>query len=257
MTALRFIIPFTYFYYSRIKGLRDLVFHGYYEWLPNILILIFIAKQSILEAGQSFIMAYLAFISIYEIGYLANDVYSVLYEKDPRQRAGNYIFTKLDIATFITVRVLLFIGITFYIGQINNPVWWIAYAILALNFLLHNIIKDKQLKIFTFINLAVFRFFAPVFIFIQPYDSSVLILSVLINYVFYRTLTYMDSKTLLFLPSRKEPSFKLNFYTLFFSLSLLFSLFTKSYLPVIINFYYMFFVSLNYVMHRAKERITR
>jgi hypothetical protein len=254
MAALRFIIPVTYFYHSRIKGLRDIIFHGYYEWLPNILILIFLTNQNILQAGQSFILAYVAFISIYEIGYLANDVYSVQYEKNPRQRTGKYVFKKPDVAVFVAIRILLFLAITFYLDFNTNPVWWITYFILIVNFILHNTIKDKQLKIFTFINLATIRFFAPVFIFIKPDDALNLGPGILLNYVFYRTLTYMDSKGLLNLPSRKEPSFKLNFYILIFSFSIFVGLLTQSYIPVIVNIYYMSFVLLNYTLYMFKAK---
>ena len=64
---------------------------------------------------------------------------------------------------------------------------------------------------------------------------------VFLNYVFYRTLMYMDSKDLLNMPSRRAPSFKVNYYVLASGVSILLALMVQSWVPVAITGYYLLF----------------
>lgn len=213
MHNLIFCLPFTYFQRTRLNSFKALLFHSYTEWLLAILILIYFGNtptQSILN----FLGGYFAFISLYEIGYLLNDVYSVRFENKPRKRIKDFNPSNAILGLWIGIRLLIFALISFYLNTWREPKWLVFYIVLAVMFFLHNYLTNKQLKTFTFFNLAFLRFFAPFFIFLSSEDLSLLVPGIILNYVFYRTLTYIDSKGLLLMPDRENISFKLNYYLL-------------------------------------------
>jgi len=254
MSFLRFLLPFSYFFKSRLQKARDIIFHFYYEWLIAFLLLAYFTNDSLERVAVNFFLAYFAFISIYEIGYLGNDVYSVRNEKDPRLRIKNFNPTNTQLILWVLVRITIFLLISLYLKVMDNPVWIVFYLLIILFFLLHNIIKQKEYKVFTFINLAFTRFLAPVFIFLTSEQLMLIIPSIILNYVLYRTLTYMDSKQLLVMPNRTEAGFKLNYYLLIGGLSILLSLFYKSYIPLLLNGYYLVFWLLFFLKEKSRRK---
>lgn len=241
MNTLKFLLPFSYFFRSRLQSLTDIIFHFYYEWLLAFLLLFYFSGFDVYSSIGNFLLAYLAFIAIYEIGYLGNDIYSVRYETHPRMRIKDLNPNNIQLTVWIVFRVIVFLSITHYLALWASYAWWAFYSAIILFFYLHNKLRQKELKTFTFINLAFVRFMAPIFIFLNSDHLLLIIPSVFLCYVFYRTLTYMDSKKLLKMPSRPLPSFKVNYYLLIGGVSILLSFILNSYLPIFINAYYLFF----------------
>jgi len=255
MNIFRFLVPFTYFFKSRLQAAKDIVFHFYYEWLIAFLLLYYFTDFNLLFSIKFFLAGYLAFISIYEIGYLGNDVYSVRNEENPRLRIKDFNPSNVQLAFWIGFRILIFLSITFWLQVHDQINWWVFYGTIGVFFWLHNVLKQKELKIFTFINLAFTRFLAPVFIALEPGDLSLIAPGILLNYVFYRTLTYMDSKDLLVIPSRKSASFKLNFYLLIAGTTLLNSLLVCHPLPFLLTIYYLLFWGLFFWVERRRVKV--
>src|SRR5687767_14408269 len=100
-------LPFFYFQQSRLKHKKDYIFHGVYEWIPVLIILSW--SWPLAEATLFFGIYYLAFIALYEIGYLINDQLAH-DEKEGRIRASK--FSVLEIVCFITIRIGVFATIT-------------------------------------------------------------------------------------------------------------------------------------------------
>jgi hypothetical protein len=237
----RYLLPCTYFWRSRLTGKKDFLFHFWYEWLICVLLLAYNYDWNILLAVKNFFLGYFAFISIYELGYLANDIYAVRNEENPRLRIKNFNPSNSTIGIWVIFRLLVFAAIAYYLGVLGNNTWWFFYAGLAVVYYLHNVITNKQLKLATFFQLAFFRFFAPIFIFLKPELWHLVLLPVLIDYVLYRSLTYMDSKGLLNMPDRPLIKFKINYYFLFSFIILFFAAYQQNYFPVIIHAYYLVF----------------
>ncbi|WP_210466230.1 hypothetical protein [Rufibacter roseolus] len=254
MGVLKFLFPFTYFFRSRLQTLTDIVFHLYYEWVLAFVLLFYFSGNEIGSSVVNFLLAYIAFISIYEIGYLGNDVYSVRNELNPRLRVKNFNPSNFQLLIWVLFRIAIFLGITIYLDVLDSAKWWTFYTAIVLFFYLHNVIKQKELKTFTFVNLAFTRFLAPIFIFLSKEQLLLIIPSVLICYVFYRTLTYMDSKGLLNVPSRKNASFKVYYYLLLGGVSVLIAIIVESFMPVFINFYYLLFWIAFYIKDRSTKR---
>ena len=239
MNFLRFLLPYSYFYASRVQKIKYFIYWLVTDWaVPGALLLHFSGFAWLSSAGH-FLLGYLAFISIYEIGYFGNDVYSTRHEENPRLRVPDFRPSVPQIGLLIAGRLLVFLVITWYLGLLGSLTWWGFYAVLGLFFYLHNVLKDKQLKIMTFITLALARYLAPIFIFLRPDQLALILAPVLLNYVFYRTLMYMDSKGLTNMPTRTAPSAKVNYYLLAFGPSTLLALMTHSWLPLTITAYYL------------------
>jgi hypothetical protein len=253
MNTLKFLLPFSYFFRSRLQAVKDIVFHFYYEWLLAFLLLFYFSNYNLWLSAEQFVLAYFAFIAIYEIGYLGNDVYSVRHETDPRLRVKNFNPSNLQLTLWIVFRIAVFLSISHYLNLLDNYIWWTFYATIVLFFYLHNVLKQKELKTFTFINLAFTRFLAPIFIFLSAEQLWMIVPSVLVCYVLYRTLTYMDSKKLLNMPSRTKPVFKLNYYLLIGGVSLLLTIMVNSCIPILINGYYLLFWLAFFIQEKFKE----
>lgn len=162
MNRFLFFLPFGYFLKTRLNTRSALLFHGYAEYLLGILLLIY-AGFPLLQSITNFVLAYLAFISLYEIGYIINDFISIKFEKKPRKRLGSWNPSQIIIYIWIIIRVAVFVLLTYILGVSNSLEWWIYYFVLAGTFFLHNVLKVKEYKIFTFISLAFLRFYAPLF----------------------------------------------------------------------------------------------
>lgn len=244
MKTLRFLLPFSYFAQSRLKQIRDLLFHAYYEWMLNIILLLYLTDASIIVAFQQFLLCYLSFIAIYELGYLYNDVESVRFDPNPRRRIKDFNPTNIQLLIWSMVRLATFGGVTYYLGFYDQWEWWGWYAVLIVAYALHNTYKNKQLKPFTFMNLAMIRFFAPIFMFLPQEETPILACAILLNYVLYRTLTYLDSKDLVNMPDRTKASFKVQYYLLMSGISLLLFILSSHVLVLYVNLYYLAFVGL-------------
>ncbi|MFD1466673.1 hypothetical protein ACFQ48_00440 [Hymenobacter caeli] len=243
MNTLRFLLPYTYFYGSRVKQLKYNVYYLIIDWAVPFALLVYFSGFDWQHSLLRFVLAYLAFISIYEVGYLGNDVYSVRHETNPRRRVKSFDPSNAVISLWVLTRVAAFAGISWYLGVWRQPLWLAYYAVLIIFFYLHNVLKDNELKVMTFVNLAFSRYLAPVFIFLLPAQLMLIVAPVFLNYVFYRTLMYMDSKGLLNMPNRRAPAHKVYYYLLAMGVSVVLSLMGHSWVPVAITGYYLLFWS--------------
>ena len=241
ISTLRFILPFSYVLASRLTTPRTWVSLLGFEWAPIALLLWYLGDISVVELPLFFALAYVAFISIYEIGYLANDVISIRFEDDPRQRLPDFQPANAQLILWVLTRLATFTTITWYLQMLSDWQWWGFYASLALIFSLHNIITNYGLRVPTFVGLAMSRILAPIFPFLEPSDLSLIFLPLFLNYALFRTLAYMDSKDLLTLPGRQSPTFRIGFYLILLPLSLMLSALAFSPIPLAINAYYLVF----------------
>lgn len=236
-------IPFFYFQQTRLNNLRALVFHAAYEWAPAALIVLYASAwewQSVMWA----LLHYLGFIALYEVGYLANDQ---LAHRSEYERKRSQRYSRAQLVIFVLIRIATFGAVAMITKNIANDRWWMWYGILIACFAVHNILKSALLKSITFLSLAFFRFFSPVIFLIDVALFQALALPVILNYVLYRLLTYMDSKNLFVEIDRKSETFRIGYYLLMMLISSALSVATNSYLPVIVNTYFLFVNSITFL----------
>lgn len=208
-----FLIPFTYFFDTRLRN-GSLSFHLLFEWVAAASLTLFFADAATPgEALLLCLLSYLAFISVYEIGYLMNDLVMAPREQGGRLRGPQGQGT-IWLSLWSVSRVISFLLITWVMQMAANTSWWLFFLGLALVFLLHNVLQNKELKVVTFIWLAMMRFIAPLVFVISAEQVFAVLLVAAMTYVPFRTLAYLDSKSLLLMPGRQSTSIRLMFFVL-------------------------------------------
>ena len=228
-------LPFFYFQQTRLNNKKALFFHGVYEWIPVIILSLYSSPMYGTVGGL--LLYYLAFISVYELGYLLNDQLAH-GEENARKRTDR--LPKSRIALFVVIRLIVFLSITFFQGHMSAPLWWAWYSILILQFALHNFVKFPSLNVITFSTLAFIRFFSPIIVLIPPSLIVTLALPVFLNYVLFRLFIYMDSKEMLKNFDRHTNGYRIGYYLVLFGLSALISFILNSWMPLAFNLYFFF-----------------
>lgn len=206
MKALYFV-PFSYFVFTRLRG-GKVAFHVFFEWLAAVVVVVFVGSSPPLNALFLCLTSYIAFICLYEIGYLVNDLFSSKKEEGGRQR-GPQGDGLLWIAGWIVTRLGIFAGISYFTEKLTSVEWWSFFAALSIVFALHNILTNQELKVATFLWLSWFRFMAPVIFVIRDNQRLGVALAAAMVYVIFRLFGYLDSKGLLKMPGRQRAEFRL------------------------------------------------
>ena len=230
------LFPFSYYLNSRLNSFKLFAFHTYYEWMPAIIIFL-INDFGYLASFKLFFLSYALFICVYEIGYIFNDYVAVKYEDNPRLRNQDTSVNNLILFGWITLRLAVFLIISLLFFEINR-IFISFYILLVISFFLHNQLKNTDLKYLTFINLSIFRFTAPWIFFVSREKVMLYLIPVFFFYVLFRSLTYLESKNLLFMKTKKSKFFKIGFYILLLPINTFIFILTENNLYLISNIYY-------------------
>lgn len=210
LSRVGYLLPFAYFWSTRLRN-GSIGFHVAFEWLAAAVVVVALADPYPLVALWTSALAYIAFISLYEIGYMANDLFAARAEQGGRLR-GPQDAARGWILLWVVVRVAAFLGITWGLGLAHQPVWWSYHGALAVVFAFHNGLDDRELKAGTFLWLSWFRFMAPVLVAVPTQFLPGIGLACAMAYSAFRQFGYLDSKGLLRMPGRKRPLFRWAFF---------------------------------------------
>lgn len=198
------LLPFLYAFFSRMKGLRGFAFNAMTAWVPGILLVALHADSlDAWGAAVRYGLGYLAFISIYELGYLANDTWGLQKDETPRRRIA-VDFSMLFVLLFVAGRLGLAFGLAVYLGVWGTS-WF--FGLLVATFLvigLHNLVSVQSVKFETFIQMSAIRFSFPVLLASEAASAVVTVLVGLAFFALPRLFTYQYSKGRLNLPERSE-----------------------------------------------------
>ncbi len=247
-TFLRFFFPATYFEATRVPSLALKIYNGLVEGVPA-LALSFYYNEFSLQVFLVVLLSYLAFISIYEIGYLTNDFYSESFEADPRGRASRFEGRPLVVMALIASRLIFFAGCTYLLGTSGSLLWWTFHATLLASFALHNSLPSNQ-RTPTFFALSAYRFFGAVIVSLGPAIIAILLPAVLLNHSLYRTTVYLRSKN--GKAGNASIASKFAFYAGCLPFSILLSVLSGSYLPAVLCIYFF----LVWAVYLAVSKIT-
>lgn len=207
---MTYILPFSYFLCTRLlKG--SPAFHMIFEWGAAALLAVLWGRFGITESLLWSLASYLAFISLYEIGYMVNDLFMAHKEDGGRLRGPQEASPAL-IYLWIGARIVVFLAVTVALETWADPRWWSFFAGLSIVFALHNKLTDKEKKVATFLWLSWFRFMAPVIFMLQEDQVMGVAFAAALTYVAFRTFGYMDSKDLLAMPGRQRADFRRFFF---------------------------------------------
>ena len=205
-----YLLPFTYFYDTRLRT-GSVSFHVIFEWLAAVVLALAVGAAGPAQALAAAGLSYLAFISLYEIGYLVNDLFASRKETGGRQR-GPQGAGGVWVAAWFASRLGVFMFATLLMGKLAAPEWWSYFAALCVVFALHNKLTDREFKSATFLWLAWFRFMAPVMFVVQDTQRLGVGLAAAMAYASFRMFGYLNSKGLLQMPGRQRPGFRLFFF---------------------------------------------
>lgn len=207
-----YLIPFTYFFDTRLRA-GSVAFHAVFEWLAAVVMVCLLGMMEPVQSLLVALLAYLAFISLYEIGYIFNDLFASTKENGGRKR-GPQGAGQGWVTAWFTVRLVVFVAATHFAGQMFKPAWWSFFGALCLVFALHNVLVDREFKAATFLWLAWFRFMAPIMFAVQQDQRMGIAFAAAMGYSAFRLFGYLDSKGLLKMPGRQRPAFRLFFFTM-------------------------------------------
>ena len=232
---LRFFFPATYFEATRVRPTALKIYNGLVEWLPAIVLALYFNdfRPAVIV---TVLLSYVAFIALYEIGYLTNDLHSERFEEAPRGRASRLNGMTTAVYALIAVRIVFFILCTFLLGVSSSAIWWVFHGSLLAVFLLHNTFSS-EMRIATFFCLSAYRFFGPLVIVLPVGALLVLVPAVLLNLSLYRTTVYIRSK---FENANvaESVSAKLGFYAGCLPFSFVLSYLYGSWIPSVLCIYY-------------------
>jgi len=200
------IVPFLYMAKTRLHCGRDYLYLMTSQWGLGTIVLFFLDSGNPFLALVNYLIGYFTFISIYELGYLANDLWDAKRSDGGRTRfTGGINITFL--ASFVTVRITVWLGLTAIFLKSDLQLWLVTNVVLIFVFAAHNMFKNSEIRYATFVQLTLLRFALPIIFSLSTPEIEPIIILTLLHYLYFRGLAYLDSKKLLAMPNRKNPSF--------------------------------------------------
>lgn len=200
------LLPFAYYATTRARRARELPYLVATSWLPAVWLLWRLSELGAAGAMLAFAAGYMAFISIYEIGYLVNDAWDARRSPQGRKRL-DFPLTVPFILSFVAIRLAVWIVVGLITGWFANAIWLAGYAALIVAIAQHNIVQANSLRLVSFYELATLRFLLPIVASLSAPSLPAATITALLLYTFPRVPGYMDSKGILNLPQRGEPRF--------------------------------------------------
>lgn len=206
LRSLLSFLPFGYQAITRLNGWRDFAYLVASSWIPAAWIAARTSDLPACETLLGFVAGYLAFISIYELGYLANDAWDARRHADGRHRIP-FPAAPLPLALFTFIRLASWMAIGISFGWAADPVWLAGFAALVAGIAIHNLLRSPALRLASFAQLAVLRFLLPVAAMMTAAGWTASLLCAVLTYLPLRFLSYADSKGLLAMQERRRPWF--------------------------------------------------
>lgn len=221
------IVPFVYAAKTRLHGVRDYLYLMASQWGLGTIVLFFLDPGNPALLMVNYLIGYFVFMSIYELGYLANDVWDAKRGDGGRERFTGNINTAF-IASFVAVRIGVWLVLTAIFLKADLQLWLIANVALIFVFAAHNMLLNPEIRYATFVQLTLLRFALPIVFSLSTPEIEPIIIVTLLHYLYFRGLAYLDSKELLAMPNRKDPSFGFHHTMLILPVVLCIYAFTES-----------------------------
>jgi len=181
----KFYLPFYYLFYSRLKTRIDQISWFIIFIIPPFFISIYFSNLNFVLFSILFFIVELIFNTLYEVGYLENDIYTIKDEKEPTMRLDKDSFNFVSLhykAIVISKYIITFFGIFFlyiiskkYNLHLNIFGFVLLLIINRLFFYWHNSVRNRW-NLFTFSVLAITKYIFPMIVFI---DKNLFLVSIL------------------------------------------------------------------------------
>lgn len=172
---LKFYLPFYYLVYSRLKTKIDFISWMIIWMVPQFILSYVYADITLGKFTLLFLLTQLIFNSLYEIGYIENDVSTTDKEENPTLRLSSevYAYMKQNYHRVIYIRyaiVLLSLTVLYWLNgsfdiHLNIGNFILLLLVTRLFFYWHNSIRNK-INLLTFSILAVTKYIFPFTLFV-------------------------------------------------------------------------------------------
>ena len=188
----KYYIPLIYTYKTRYNSILRFLSFLFFTCLPSFYIVI-INNEINIQLIISYIVTFIAMYSLYECGYLFNDIVTINFEKNPTLRIEQkYIkIIPKHLENMLTVRLAIVVLGCFWLYQftINIKEFCITLLLLFITYSLHNFYRDRT-NIVTMFLLVFLKNFLLVIPFISADEFLEVALIIIITIVAIRTYEF-------------------------------------------------------------------
>lgn len=260
-----YVIPFFYTFYTRIKGNGKRIAYLFTFIIPVFLyafVTINNSKESITSIAIAIVVSLIGTMSIYEIGYIRNDVFTIKKEKNPtlRLKKEELTYVEMNIKVILLIKyiiTLISLVIIFFMGY-NALQYLVGLILIEVVYFIHNTIRGK-LSIVSFFILSTLRYIVPLVILNTKLEITILVFILVISVP--RTIEKaaekkFNIKVLNFVNESIDINFLRFIYYIALVINVLAQLFTNriSYLFLILSVYYLIYRGLIFAIIFMKNR---
>lgn len=195
---IKFYIPFYYLYFTRLKTKLEFASWHIIFIIPQFLISYFYFEGRVENFLQLFIFSQISFHTLYEIGYIENDILTTQNEKKPTLRLDSkrYIYLKNNYRKVIYFRyfiVLFSLCILYLINltlayKVNLLLFILILIINRIFFFIHNNLRNK-INILSFFIISVTKCIFPLLLFV---DTDYIMYPLLITVLAFPVLRTLE-----------------------------------------------------------------
>ncbi|WP_345987981.1 hypothetical protein WCX18_11480 [Sulfurimonas sp. HSL1-2] len=228
----RLFLPFSYLFYSRLSAKSEKISWVIIYVIPVLFFSAVVSSMGTLQTLGIALLAMVGYVSLYEIGYLQNDLTTTEKEKEPtnRIRAGDHDFFTRQFGKLIWIRyfyvfsvLLILIVLSWY--ELDLYIFQNASTLLVsrIAFVLHNRWRDRR-NIITFAFLQATKYLALPLLFVSACGSVWAVATLLLIYPIVRTMEYASSEKFQFSSYQaligSHDTFRVKYYFLLFIVSI-------------------------------------
>jgi hypothetical protein len=200
---VKFSIPFLYYFITRINSIPKKVSWSIVNVFPILWVCAIITDINSMVVVILYFLGLCAMMSIYEVGYLENDIITTKNETNPTKRLDDesHNFLEKNYNKIISMKyglTLLIVILSLIIETSTNIQLYIyqfifSLLILRVIYLIHNKIRNK-FNILTFLGLVIFKHYSIILLFIPFNQSLSLLILLLILFCGQRLIEYASKK---------------------------------------------------------------
>ena len=147
---VKFVLPGYYLFYSRLIRKSERI-----SWLVVFPFAVLLANLMAASAEwpwivSVFLLSFLAWMAVYEVGYLENDVFTIDRETNPTLRISSedIAWIKSNFYKIVGMRLVLFLTLTsllwcFFDGQFSLIFYFVTIGLTRLAFYFHNRLRSR------------------------------------------------------------------------------------------------------------------
>jgi hypothetical protein len=200
---VKYSIPFLYYFDTRINSLTKKIAWAIVNVFPILWLCAMITEINIFILAGLYFLGLSAMMSIYEVGYLENDIITTKNEKNPTRRLDEHRHTLVaqKYNTIITLKfgIALLICICFLLTKAgaNTQLYIVQFVIslvlLRVIYLVHNKIRNRY-NILTFLGLIIIKHYSIILLFVPFNQSLYLFLLIFILFCGQRLIEYASKR---------------------------------------------------------------